>query len=453
MEVMNFPYPTKFNISLKKTEPTKTNPESLKKELNAAGLTCEHTEVYNLKKYIEQTVRDFPTGSQQGFGIRTFKDLSELNCDRELYLKQGEGLFNAVTNNLGLSSNWEPTDYASIYLENLATVICPSHFDFLKDKYVGFGGNTKEESYTKLDTTVEHVKAQYVQLANSLSSAVVENIDREDMEAFLNKIIKEMPSEVENYDTGLNDRIIFLVKDYNEKTQECSGIGAICVRYRMIILSYKDKKGPKKQMCGIYMAVRSALYSSPEALQAQADWVKTQFKSQMFCSKEMPFPKKVKIFDALPAPNNMTFISSLPLEQTENDILEALVFYCPNVDNIGILDNTDSDGSSQYSKTVTSGFTFSMAEKIGAEASFEAGALFVKAGFKLSFDITFTEQWNKSQSETMMFNVPAGKKAYLYQGYVLSAILQMNVKTLEYKYKTKGRFLTNIVKSTAVPVA
>ena len=129
-----------------------------------------------------------------------------------------------------------------------------------------------------------------------------------------------------------------------------------------------------------------------------------------------------------------------------------MVVYAPDLENIGCIDNTGSDGQAQYSKTITSGFTFTAGQKISGGFKYGAGALFSKAEFNINFEISFTEQWNSSQSETVTFTVPKDSKAFLYQGYLRSAVLEFNTKTFQYSYKDQGRFLSNIIKTTPKPI-
>ena len=44
------------------------------------------------------------------------------------------------------------------------------------------------------------------------------------------------------------------------------------------------------------------------------------------------------------------------------------MLYAPNLQNVGSIDNTNSDTTTDYSKSVTSGFTFSTSQALSVEA-------------------------------------------------------------------------------------
>jgi hypothetical protein len=102
---------------------------------------------------------------------------------------------------------------------------------------------------------------------------------------------------------------------------------------------------------------------------------------------------------------------------------------------------------------VTTGFTFSTSQTISAEAYFEASVEVVKAGFKVGLSISFTEQWSSSQTTEFSFSVPGGKKAFTYQGYLMSRILRFDASTGNYAYLPEvARFVTNILSTSDVPL-
>lgn len=162
--------------------------------------------------------------------------------------------------------------------------------------------------------------------------------------------------------------------------------------------------------------------------------------------------KTLKIFAQKPDPTRDTFEQGLLLEPLQADIQKAIILYAPDVQHIGTLDNTDSDASTTYSKSVTSGFTFSMAQSIGVSANVGVNLEIVKAEVTVSLNLTFTQQWNKSTTETYQVSVPAGRKSFIYQGYLLASVLEFHTGKPEssaYTYAgEEGRFLSNVVRTT-----
>lgn len=437
----------KIPIDLIKDTPSKVTPEELKKELNDIGLRCGETRVEKLEQYIKETLDQFPDGKVQGFGIYEYQPPSaEEFFEKGFTTKPISDLAVSIDD---LHSNWKPDDVVP-YMTRLAVIGVPEHFDCLKEKYTGFAGCKQSQTYDENDTTVNAVKSQFTRIATSISSTLIDELDKNQMEAVFSKIIAPVDPGNANYDSGLQNRNIYLVKGYTER--ECEAIGIINVEYQLKIDDYKDKKTLHKSY-HLDVTVRTSLYNDLNPLYAEVEFIKSIFKNAMFFSKfSIPLNVDVKIYDTLPPACEDTFIHSLPLEQTQNDIISTMVVYAPDLENIGCIDNTGSDGQAQYSKTITSGFTFTAGQKISGGFKYGAGALFSKAEFNINFEISFTEQWNSSQSETVTFTVPKDSKAFLYQGYLRSAVLEFNTKTFQYSYKDQGRFLSNIIKTTPKPI-
>jgi hypothetical protein len=94
-----------------------------------------------------------------------------------------------------------------------------------------------------------------------------------------------------------------------------------------------------------------------------------------------------------------------------------------------------------------------MGQKISVGAEFEAGVVFAKGKFSIDLEFSFSEQWNNSQTETISFSTPGRKKAFTYQGYVLCRKLRFSPETGTFAYvESEGRFLSNILKTSELPI-
>lgn len=438
---------SKIPIDLTKDVPSKVTPEELKNELNDIGLRCGETRIENLEQYIKETLDKFPEGKVQGFGIYEYQPPSV-----EEFFEKGfttKSFLEIAAPIEGLHSNWKPYGIVP-YMTKLAIIGAPEHFECLMDKYSGFAGRKQSQTYNEKDTTANAVKSQFTRIATAISSTLVDDLDKEQMEALFSKIIAPVDPGDNNYDSGLQNRNIYLVKGYAE--HECEAIGIMNVEFQLKIDAYKEKNATHKS-CYLDITVRTSLYTDLDVLNAEVKFIKSIFKNAMFFSKNrIPLHVDVKIYEALPPACEDTFIHSLPLEQTQNDIISTMVVYAPDFENIGCIDNTGSEGQAQYSKTITSGFTFTAGQKISSGLNFSAGSLISKSEFSINLEISFTEQWNSSQSETVTFTVPKNSKAFLYQGYLQAAVLEYNTKTFHYSYKKQGRFLSNIIKTTPKPI-
>ncbi len=445
----------KVKISLEKSEPTKLTTSSLKKQLNNIGLTCEHTSEENLKKYKEEVLNKIPQGVIQTFGICKHKE----STDGSPFYKSEFGDGNASYFGLTEASkgNWEPSDTALGYSADLEYIQYPTHFDYLMENRPSFTGK-KSIPFSQKDkvySTVTGIKNTFTKVGTEASLLLVKGLDKASIESLLSDVIAPITDETaKDYNPGPDSRVVFLVDNYNPSTGEADGIGVLSINWKLTIKDYKEKKKVTGHETSLEVTARAVIYDSIDALEADVAFVESHFKNKAFCLSIPPKPHKLEIFDTLPAECNSTFNKGLPVISKEKYV-EVIILYAPNVQNIGCMDNSQSDAESKYSKSVTSGFTFSTTQTLSGEFSFEAGIKKVfegKIGFKLQATISFTEQWNTSQTETIEFTVPGGKKAFLYQGYLEAAVLRFDAEEGTYKYVDKAKFISNIIKTSNVPI-
>ena len=132
--------------------------------------------------------------------------------------------------------------------------------------------------------------------------------------------------------------------------------------------------------------------------------------------------------------------------------VDTIILYCGDVHLLYEIDNTESAAVSTFSRSVTEGFTFSSQQTLSTEASFEVGCEVAKAGFKMSVSVSFTEEWNKTVTETVTFAVPGGEMAFAYQAYIRSAILRYTPSDGSYVYMGFAKFFTPALKTVRKPV-
>lgn len=447
MNKKGIPIP-KIQIKLDKDEPTKITAEELHEELNAIGLNCVLADVNHCEKYIESTIAKFPEGKVQGYQIYSYD-----SPNIEEFLKCGCTKKNiaeiAVTDN-DLHANWQPKDSCP-YMAQLAAVGFPEHFDFLKKNYLTFAGVQSSKTTTDETNTVDAIKTQFVEIASNISATLVEGLDKDMMEATLSRVIEPVAPDAKDYDSGLVNRNIFLVNGYDPEASECEAIGVLNVEYQLVIKNYKEKKSEHQEYT-LSIEIRTSLYTDVTELMNEVMYLQSNFKGKMFFVGSIPYPTEVEIFDVLPPANNDTFIKSLPLVQTEDDKISVMVLYTPDLEDVGCIDNTNSSGAATYSKSITSGFSIESTQLFNYTTNFSAGVGVVKGGISTSFEISFTEQYNRSQTETVTFSVPSGERAFLYQGYMKSMILEYNIRTFSYEYKEPGRFTTNMITTATDPI-
>jgi hypothetical protein len=164
-----------------------------------------------------------------------------------------------------------------------------------------------------------------------------------------------------------------------------------------------------------------------------------------------PSSSTIKVFPKLPPANEDTFQNSLIINSTEQYV-EAAVLYYPDLQNVGVLDNTASEASSSYSKTVTTGFSFTASQSVNISTTVGVNIEIVTASFTFGISISFSETTSKSTAVTIQADVPAGKKAFIYQGTLNTIVLRSDNTTGQFHYGAAGRYLTEGLTTSAAPL-
>lgn len=428
-------------IALEAATPTKLTVEDLKDQLTDIGLTCPDSAKDKLADYIREVEAKIPVGS-----VETYALLKPTH-DPALRL---EGLVGDYEQSS--TGNWQPDSTGLGYATTLEYIQYAEHFDWLVANVPSFTGIKNDPpTYSGKYDSIDAVKQMFSQVATDASATLVKGLDKQSVESVLSNAIAPLNDKnAQDYKPGPQSRVIFLVENYNPSTQEADAVGVLTVVWDLTIKDYKEKKKAPLHATTLTVNCRSVLYSSLDAMYADYLAAKTHFKENAFLAIP-PKPAKVTIFDKRPPAIEDTFVNSLPVLATAEE-LKVIVLFAPNLQNVGTIDNTNSDVTTTYEKSITSGFTFSMAQQLSVEANFEAGVVFAKGEFKVGLTFTFTEEWSSSTTETMSFSVPGGKKACTYQGYLMAQILSYSAKSGTYTYKETARLLSNILATSAAPI-
>lgn len=159
-------------------------------------------------------------------------------------------------------------------------------------------------------------------------------------------------------------------------------------------------------------------------------------------------PNKVQVYDKKPSPSAEVFDVSLPVD-VKSDCSDVLVFYNSDIELIAELDNSDSDASTSYSRSITEGFSASVGVGLSFEMGWEISAKIVKTNVKFGINISFTAEWSNSRTETIKIDVPAHKRAYLYQAVIKCQKMRLDHRTGKLEYIGKeGKLNTDTYKTT-----
>lgn len=460
-------------IDLNPATPTALTVDVLKKQLTSIGLTCPDAEEAKLSEYVSEVKGQLPAGQTQTYAIlQPAVPALALGGEpppfRELAAAAQEtGMTSRLAATLADSSvgNWEPDPVGDGYGPELEYIQYETHFDWLKTNRTSFTGTIDNPpAYSGMYATVDAVKNLFLEVGTAASATLIKGLDKDSIESVLSNAIAPLSdADASNYDVT-DSRVIFLVDNYDPVSKNADGIGVLTIWWHLTIQDYKKKsKDATQHNTQLTIKSRAVLYSSLDDLYGDYNAAKAQFGEgprqgvQLPPGAQLPTaippkPAAVKIFDKLPPANAATFSNALPTVAT-TDHLQAIVLYAPDLENIGAIDNTTSDATTTYSRSVTSGFTFSTTQTLSAQLAIEVSFEVVKATVTVGFSISFTEEWNSSKTTTIGFSVPPAKKAFTYQGYLLSAVIDFNANTGTYSYlPDTGRFVTDILTTSNVPL-
>lgn len=450
----------KIPIELDKCEPTRLNPEELTKQLHNIGLNCDETTGEKLERNIEEVANRIGTGALTTFGV--YFDNGKLKVEsieegqliklkkgsvdtmnellRERYVKQADG-------------SWSEGKLGQ-FTSKLQVIQQKDNFNYLKKNAPDFPyAEFPAQRQKKYVTTVDAIKDMFAEAGRACVAATVDGIDDVTLKAVFSNAMNAVNDSVfkQNYDAS-NNRVIMLLLNYNPNTSECDGVGAVTCEWRLRVKNYKKKKHNPKHETVLDIAARSVLYTDIDTLNRHYAMVIGRHKPvRCICDNAIKIISEVEVFDQLPPASMETFVKSLPCE-SDTDHAEAMVFYAADVQKLGFIDNTLADADASYTKSITSGFMTQTTVGFSAEVNFEINAQVAKVGAKFGFNMSLTDQWSKTQTDTISFQVPAGKRAFLYQVTLLCARLRLDSKTGEYSYVEYGKFLTDAYKTTDKPL-
>ncbi len=166
----------------------------------------------------------------------------------------------------------EPTPYAS----SLATVAVPVHFDYLLENYPPFQGKKEAAHEQRQHITAALWKELSADIACRISKTLIHDLDEEHITAVFKNIFNSLVFENRAFDSGRQNRTIFLVQNYNPEQQTCEGIGFINIEFRLASMNYSSKTGEYADTT-LYITIRTSLYTDIDELIAEEKLIKDHF--------------------------------------------------------------------------------------------------------------------------------------------------------------------------------
>jgi hypothetical protein len=440
-------------IDLSPAVPTAMTADGLKTQLDNIGLTCSQAEISLLAGYIEEVKNQIPNPANgaTAWAILMPDASTSAIADGVAALPQIESSSGLIQSSVG---NWTPNPTALGYSSTLEFIQFPAHFNWLKANRSAFtGAGPTTNNYSGTDLTVDAIKLQFQMVATNASAALDNGLNQEAIESVLSNAISPVNEQNAKDYNKSDSRVIFLVDNYDPVKKQADGIGVLTVSWTLVITDYKTKKGPVPQRHNFTLSVTawSVLYDSLDVMNADYQAALAGIKPANAFQVIPVKPTTLTVFPTMPPATADTFNQGLPVLATK-DTASVMVLYAPDLQNIGSIDNTKAAASASYSKSVTTGFTFSMSQTITVTGSVEANFEVVKASLSVAVALSFTEQWSSSTTETISFTAPAGSLVFLYQGFLLASLLTYSPANNTYSFGAAARCLSPVLVTSDKPL-
>lgn len=456
------PVKREMHLELKKTEPSGYPVSMLKDQLAKLGLACEETSYSQLQEYKEEIMKDFPKGERQAYCIvkgrpQSAPDLKALRAANRAGMNEMQLLERLGISAAQINGSWVIDDDAGGYRAELCTLIYEKNFDKLLEKHPDtFAGTKSSKEKVINEPTGSAIKDAFKTIAMAVCTTVKSGIAKEDLESIVSGIIGDNTSENPK-DYEVDDVLsTYLVKGYDPETETANAVGVLAISYRIHIKDYKDKsdhKDGRYNDAQIKAVARFVSYSETETMDRDLGYL-DQDNLADASWEDIPVPsKKIVVYTERPEATKEVFNTGVPVTEPGAHA-DSLIFFCPDFENVGYIDNKDSDVITTYSRSVGIGFSHSSEYSISSEVSMELDCSIVKFGVTMGVSMSVTEEWNQSQEETISFEVGAGKEAYLYQGKLKSIVLRYDPAEKSYRYleNSLNTFSTTSVKTLKKPI-
>ena len=240
------PPPKPFNLSLRQTTPSAFDVSDLRTQMENIGLNCSALTDAALEGYITTVRAGMPSVTLESWGIMEASD--------------PETVSSVAT------GHWTTTNNAQGYDTILSSLVYPEYFDWLfqdAQSYSFPGVKKAVPSTTQLLPNATALTQFFVDTADAASSTMVTGINKDDLSAAFTNVIKGVDPSMKDYDSGKQNRIIYMVDDYDPHTKTSAGIGAVRIDWHLTIADYKrkDKDGGDTHKVTIDLTARGVFYT------------------------------------------------------------------------------------------------------------------------------------------------------------------------------------------------
>jgi len=116
------------------------------------------------------------------------------------------------------------------------------HFNHLKT-FSDFNGNSlNDQDFSGRKDSVAAIEELFVNSAITVSSTVVSGVEKDALSSIFANVIKPIEDQNISDYTNNDDRLLYLLKNYDPSSENVDGIGATTVEWKLVIKDYKKKK-------------------------------------------------------------------------------------------------------------------------------------------------------------------------------------------------------------------
>jgi hypothetical protein len=322
------PIPKKtVSIALIKATATEVTPQDLQQQLrDNMGLRCKYTEIPELVQLKNEVLDAWKeTGTGQAYGV--FIKEEEKNAEAaqkaapitHLNIKGVNLLAHFGFSDEDVKGEWEPSDSAQGYTNELFTIQSPANFQYLVSNFPSdFAGVYKSTADTREVGTVDAVKNFFVKIGLELASLTVNGVNQTSLQPILYKALGMTQSSLNSdYDEGTDahpmSRVIYLVENYNPETREADAIGVLAIDWALHISNYKEKKKDVTHTATLKLWSRAALYTNLDVMFRDYYRVLSHRKSLLFARMFRLVRKRSRFLITSRRPATTAFCGGFPL--------------------------------------------------------------------------------------------------------------------------------------------
>ena len=348
--------PRRIPVQLIEATPTPVTVDAVKKQLSNIGLNCDLAAEENLEVYIKEVERRIPAGGTETYQILkpTTNPSARVAGLYGDYSSRPSG-----TGNRPVPASVTPGNWSSSRSQPISTGCSDNQPEFtgIVNNPAAVQGTLRQRRRDQGDV--------HQRLGENASASLIKGLNR----GFDGVGIEQRDRSTHRQERpelragSEQSRVIFLVEDYDPVTGGAAAVGVLTLWWDLKIVDYKEKKKSPQHDTTLTVRGRGRCSTAPsramnsDYLAARAARSRRTRWGPWRSPRSRP---RWMIFTARPAPTEDTFFEEPAQDRYSGEASGDRALRTEPAGLIGSIDNTNSDVTTTYEKSVTSGFTFSM---------------------------------------------------------------------------------------------